>query len=42
MCKNKGNKMNKEAKEYLRLRFKVMVLEFAKAIGNASKSMHNL
>jgi hypothetical protein len=38
MCKNKGNKMNKEAKEYLRLRFKVMVLEFAKATGNASKA----
>ena len=38
MCKNKGKKMNREAKEYMRLSFKVMVLEFAQAIGNASKA----
>ena len=30
--------MNKEAKEYLRLRFKIMVLNYAQAIGNISKA----
>jgi len=37
MCENKGNKMNKETKEYLKLRFKIMVLEFAQAIGNYNR-----